>query len=136
MKITLLIGITLLIMIAWSIAPSWAEEPALGGARLPLILQDFSGLGSRLLEDLFEHAREVLQNYVEVEGGQRPSLQEGTQGGYLILRLYPKGKTKSDEHFTAETWFRFSNPHEKSSLFFDFKLTPSEKKSLHPDDYI
>jgi hypothetical protein len=133
MKVTLLIGITLLSMIAWSIAPSWAEEPARGEPGLPSVLQELSG---RLLGDLFEHAREVVQNYVEIEGDQRSGLQQGTRGGYLTLRLYPKGKAQSDEHFTAEAWFRFSRPHEEGSLSYDFKLTPSEKKTLHPGDYI
>jgi hypothetical protein len=85
---------------------------------------------------LFERARDAVQNYVEVDGGHRRGLQDGKEGGYLSLRVYPKGKAKSDEHYTAETWFRFSSPQDKETLSYDFMFSLPHRNTVRPEDYI
>jgi hypothetical protein len=131
--------LSVVVLIACSSALVWGNESE-GLPRKPsrgtLSVEDLTRLGTRILRDIFNRSGEVLQNYVEVEGGHRSGLQEGTEGGHLTLRLYPRGKAESDEHYTAEAWFRFSSPHEKETFSYSFKLLPPHPSTIRPEDYI
>jgi hypothetical protein len=97
-----------------------------------MLLDDLNHLGPQILRDVFHQTLGVVQDYVEIESGQRQELQDAR---YLTLRLYPKGKSRSEEHFTAEAWFRFSGKGDKG-LSWDFQHSPSQNKATRPEDYL
>lgn len=81
----------------------------------------------RFLRSLMDEVFDRLDDYVELRGGFVPDRHAGEQRGRLGLRFYPHGKSKSNEHVDAETWFRFS-PDAKSGEWH-FRIQPSTEPS-------
>jgi hypothetical protein len=116
-----------------------ADSPSLPPHSGILTLDDLSHVGEvgrQLFGEVVDRTRRIIHNYVEIEAGHRPGMQEGTEGGNLTLRVYPKGKTESDEHYTAEAWFRLSAPEGKDNLSYDFQVSPPQTIILQPKDYL
>ena len=90
---------------------------------------------TRLLKQLYRKGTEALADHVEVQGGVQPNRQ-GERRGHLSLKLYPKGKSQSEEGITAETWFGFGKTPEEDRLYFDFKFSKDNKPTFAPHDYI
>ena len=107
-------------------------EPVSPHSDVGVLLQDLNRLGPQILREAFDQTLGVVQNYVEIASGDRKDLQDAK---YLTLRLYPKGKSKSEEHYTAELWFRFSGKSD-NDMSLDFHHSPPPKKPLHPEDYL
>lgn len=83
-------------------------------------------LSTHLLRSMLNRALDVLEEHVQIEGGLSSADPRGDQKGHLELKLFPKGKSKSEDHVKAEGWFsispdsgvhdfhfRFKNPHER-----------------------
>ena len=96
------------------------------------LFNDLNRLGPQILHEIYDQTLGVVQNYVEIASGHRADLQDAR---YLVLRFYPQGKSKSEEHYTAEAWFRFSGPGDKG-LSLDFQHSPSPNKAIQSDDYL
>ncbi len=84
-------------------------------------------LSTQMLRSLLNRALDALEDHIQIDGMLAPADTQGDQKGHLELKLYPKGKSKSDEHLKAEGWFslspesgmhdfhlRFQNPRERS----------------------
>lgn len=84
-------------------------------------------LSTHLLRSMLNRALDALEDHLQIDGTLAPADPHGDQKGRLELKLYPKGKSKSDEHVKAEGWFslspesgvhdfhlRFKNPRERS----------------------
>ncbi|MGH7233045.1 MAG: hypothetical protein ACREJU_17060, partial [Nitrospiraceae bacterium] len=102
----------------------------------PLLLQalDFADT-TRFMEELYRRSVDAWHDHVEFEGHLQPG-QNGERGGYLSLKLYPRGKAQSDESMTAETWVGFSNKPKEEHLHFDFKLSKQPKTPFSPEEYL
>lgn len=81
---------------------------------------------------LFNEALGSVQDYVELEGGY--SSQDGLEGrhGHFELRIFPRGKSASDEHLSAEGWFSFSPRIEE--FRFRFRATPRMRPPGSPNE--
>jgi hypothetical protein len=125
-----------MLLLALSALPAYAEEQDFASSNQagPLTL-DVHRLGA-LLGEVVERTRKMVENYIEIEGGHRPGLEGDAQGGTLTLRVYPKGKNQSDEHYTAESWFKFSAPQHKTPPSNDSKPFPSSEKRLRLKEYL
>jgi hypothetical protein len=53
------------------------------------------------------------------------------QRGHLQFRFYPEGKSKSDEHLTAEGWYHLSPKTGQQDWRFRFQL-PSDRSRTSP----
>jgi hypothetical protein len=73
-------------------------------------------LGTHALRSLLNRALDILEDHVQIDGQLSESDPKGDQRGRLELKLYPKGKSKSDEHLKAEGWFS----HSPESGWHDF----------------
>jgi hypothetical protein len=128
--------LTIIAAVVFSSLPAWAADDHLGskGGLFPFGELDLNK-AQRFLEQIYKSGADLLAEHVEVEGTWRPSSGSGEQSGRLKLKLYPKGKTRSEESLNAETWFRFEP--KDHHLHFDFKFfqqPPSQP--FTPEDYI
>jgi hypothetical protein len=117
--------------------PAWAgdrlQPPTSNG--LAALEQLDVAQASRFIEQLYRRGVEVLEDHVELKGTFLPD-NKGERWGYLSLKLYPKGKARSEEGVKAETWLGFSSKPEEDYLHFDFKLSKEPKPTLLPEDHI
>lgn len=98
-------------------APAWASEPESFDRGQPFE----QALTSSLLRSLLDQALDRLEDHVEISGNLNPDETKSDRGKHLRFRFYPEGKSKSDEHFTAEGWFRSSPESGQHDWHFKFK---------------
>lgn len=86
------------------------------------------------LRSLINQALDLIEDHIEVKGNLRPNEETEEQQGHFQLKLYPHGKSQSDDHLSAELMFR-SSPDDHH-LSFDLKLPKesSEQPSSQPDN--
>ncbi|MET0514435.1 MAG: hypothetical protein ABW047_03775 [Nitrospiraceae bacterium] len=73
------------------------------------------------LRSLLNRALDVIEDHVEMRGKLRRGAQTGEEEGRLELRIYPRGKSRSGHHVTAEGWFRFSPGPSNNEMTFGFR---------------
>lgn len=84
---------------------------------------------STMLRAMLNRTLDLIEDHIEIVGDVDRKDPSGEQKGRFSLKVYPKGKSQSDEHVAAEGWFRFSpdlgrqdfhlrfqGPHESSGL--------------------
>jgi hypothetical protein len=87
-----------------------------------------------LLRSLLNRALDAIEDHVEMRGKLRHGAQAGEEEGRLELRVYPRGKSQSGDHVTAEGWFRFSPDLLNNEMSFRFKSSQdSVDRSGAPD---
>src|SRR5437879_7723949 len=86
-------------------------------------------LTTSLLRSLLNQAFDRLEDHIEIMGKLDPSDVKGEQQGRLQFKFYPEGKSKSDEHLTAEGWFHVAPEGEQHDWHFRFTLPKDLKNS-------
>jgi hypothetical protein len=113
--------------------PMYAAEdrplPAMDLRRLTNDLLDKT-TPEKLLRGLFDQALATIQDYVEVEGSL-PS-QESRRAGEFHLKLFPQGKSHSQEHVTAEGFFHLSPESDQPEFTLRFKSSKPSQRSVPP----
>ena len=79
------------------------------------------GFSTSVLRALLNEAFDALEDRLEITGKIVPDDVKGDRRGNLRLKFFPEGKSKSDQHHTAEGWFRFSPDHTLRDFSFRFK---------------
>ena len=119
----------LIAMLTLFAVPVWAGERAQSVADELNFDEPFEQAATkRALLTLLNHALDLLENHIEVNGTLQPNDQTGKQNGHLQLKLYPHGKSQSDDHISAELQFR-SSPDDKH-FSFDLKLPRESSNPL------
>jgi hypothetical protein len=128
----------LLSVLVFNARPAAAEAPAFDPD------QPFrESLSTHMLRSLLNRALDILEEHVQIDGTLPDPESKGDRRGRLELKLYPKGKSKSDEHVKAEGWFshspgsgwhdfhfRFKHPREHSSREYSSKDQPQPGETL------
>ncbi|HKR80139.1 MAG TPA: hypothetical protein VJR69_10590 [Nitrospira sp.] len=104
--------------------PVWAAEPEFDPD------QPFKGLGQRLLESFLGQALAALDDHLEMSGTVDPNAPQGDNKQTLRFKFYPNGKSKSDEHITAEGWFGPSTDSRQDEFHFRFAVPKSLSEAL------
>ena len=91
-------------------------------------------LATNLFRSLLNQALERLEDHVEMSGNLNPDPTKGDRRGHLQFKFYPEGKSKSDQHFSAEGWFHFSPEVGERDWHFKFKL-PEDRHKLPPSRF-
>ncbi len=73
------------------------------------------------LRNLYNQALSTLQEYVEVEGKMPGNGSSQQQAGEFRLKLFPQGKSRSQEHMSAEGFLRLSPDADQQELILRFK---------------
>ena len=93
-------------------------------------------LPERLLCDLYNQARAALREHVEIDGVFPDDGASGRRTGEFRLKFFPQGKSRSQEHVTAEGSFRRSPDTDQQELTLRFKSskqTPQSGSSSNQD---
>jgi hypothetical protein len=108
--------------------PVWAGEPESFDPDEPF-QQAFS---SNLLRLLLNKTLDQLEDYVEMSGHLASDEATGDRRGRLRLKIYPEGKSKSRQHFEAESRFRLAPDDTVHDFSFHFKNPDKRTKSPSP----
>lgn len=85
-----------------------------------------------LLRGLFNQALSTLHEYLEVEATLPGGGQTHQQAGEFRLKLFPQGKSQSQEHMTAEGSFRLSPDADEQEFTLRFKSSKPSQRSVPP----
>ena len=59
-----------------------------------------------VLKEVSKAGQQLAREHLEAEYWRGPALEPDEYVGGFNLKLYPQGKSRSDEHFRAETFYR------------------------------
>jgi hypothetical protein len=108
--------------------PAWAGERVQTVADELNFDEPFEQAASKsVLGSFLNQALDLIENHIEVNGSMQPNDQTGEKQGRFQLKLYPHGKSQSDDHFSAELRFR-SSPNDQH-LSFDLKRPKKSTKT-------
>ncbi len=88
-------------------------------------------LGKTVLRSLLNQALDRLEDHLEVSGNLSSDETKADRGKHLQFKFYPEGKSKSDQHFAAEGWFRSSPESGQQDWQFKFKR-PEDRLKKSP----
>ncbi|MFZ1502374.1 MAG: hypothetical protein WAS50_04415 [Nitrospira sp.] len=136
-------------MAHWLIVALFCTAPLLSAAeghagpsdapRTPHVVESFDQTApDRLLRSLYDHAVAALQEYIEFEGRLPEDGDTQARAGQFRLKLFPQGKSRSEEHLSAEGSFGLSPDAEQQEFTLRFKSSkhPSRPLSSVTDDVI
>src|SRR5438067_7014427 len=88
--------------------PAWAEEQThlMGHDELNFEEPFEQAVGISAPRALLNRALDLIENHIELNGSMQPNDQTGEKQGRFQLKLYPHGKSQSDDHISAELRFR------------------------------
>ncbi|MBS0180766.1 MAG: hypothetical protein JSS39_00050 [Nitrospira sp.] len=112
-------------------APVWATEAESFDPDQPFN----QALTTSALRSLLNQALDRLEDHVEISGNFNSDDTKGDQGKHLRFKFFPEGKSKSDQHFTAEGWFGSSPESGQYDWRFQFKQ-PDDRSKKHPPPQI
>ncbi|HEY6084086.1 MAG TPA: hypothetical protein VIU63_01740 [Nitrospira sp.] len=108
----LLLGVMLLVVPAWPVGAETFDPE-----------QPFTqALSHRLLESILNQAMEVIEDHLEIKGHMGSQQKDGPS---FQFKFYPEGKSKSDQHFTAEGWFEAPADSDQDQLHLRFAFPKS-----------
>jgi len=126
MKQVLISGMLALTLVVWT-GTALAQAPSFDPD------QPFDqAFSSQMLRTLLNKALDILDDHFEVAGGLSHADSKNDQSGRLQLKIYPKGKSHSDEHLKAEGSFRFSPGSGQHDLHFRFHPPQESPRPLAP----
>ena len=109
-------------------APVWATETEPFNPDQPFE----QALTTSVLRSLLNQALDKLEDHVEITGNLNSELSKGDKDRHVRFKFYPQGKSKSDQHLTAEGSFLFSPEAGQHDWHFKFKLPQNSPKKLPP----
>jgi len=84
-------------------------SPELGDATEELV-RALSDLGITVsiavLKEVSKAGQQFAREHLDVESWRGPAIEPDEYVGGFNLKLYPQGKSRSDNHFSAETFYR------------------------------
>jgi hypothetical protein len=123
----------LIVILMLPALPAWAGEPVQHAEHDELNFDEpFEQATKSVLRSLLNRALDLIENHIEITGNVQPNKETGEQQGHFQLKLYPQGKSQSDDHFSAELRFR-SFPDDRG-FSFDLNLPkePSKNSPFSP----
>lgn len=97
----------------------------------PHVVESFDTITpDRLLRGLYDQAVAALQEYIEFEGRLPKDGETQARAGQFRLKLFPQGKSRSEEHLSAEGSFGPSPDSEQQEFTLRFKSSKHPSRSL------
>jgi hypothetical protein len=117
------------IVLILAACPVWASERVQPVADELNFDEPFEQAAAKsALRSLLNQALDLIENHIELNGNLQPNEETGEQLGRFQLKLYPHGKSQSEDHVSAELRFR-SSPDDHH-LSFDLKLPKESSRTL------
>ncbi len=89
-----------------------------------------------LLRDLYSQALSTLHEYIELEGNLPGEGSPQQQPGEFRLRLFPQGKSRSQEHLSAEGSYRLAPDSDQREFTLRFKSLKKSPLPVIPRDEV
>ena len=105
-------------------APVWATEAESFNPDQPFEQAMTAGV----LRSLLNQALDRFGDHVEISRNSDDT--KGARGKRLQFKFYPEGKSKSDQHFSAEGWFRSLPESGQYDWRFQFRQ-PEDRSKKH-----
>ena len=109
-------------------APVWATEVDSFDPDQPFN----EAMTTGMLRSFLNQALDKLEDHVEITGNLSSDTLKNDEGKHLRFKFYPEGKSQSDQHLTAEGWFRFSPEAGQPDWHFKFELPKDHPTKLPP----
>jgi len=90
------------------------------------------GFSTSILRSMLNQALDQLEDHLDITTQLAPDDANGDRRGHLRFKFYPEGKSKSDEHVTAEGSFRLSPDETLRDFSFSFKNPEKRAKQSPP----
>lgn len=116
-------------LVSW-VAPAWATQSDTFDPDQPFE----QALSTGLLRSLLNQALDCLEEHVEIAGDLHASHQKTDRPRYLRFKFYPEGKSKSQQHLSAEGWIRSTPESGQLDWHFRFKM-PEERPTQAPPQF-
>ncbi len=116
--------VTVMIVSVCLAAPGWAAETEQFNPDQPFE----QALTTGALRSLLNQAFDMLEDHVEITGSLKSDALKDDKDKHFSFKFYPEGKSKSDEHLTAEGWFHSSPDAGQRDWHFRFKLPEDHPK--------
>ena len=107
-------------------APAWATEAESFNPDQPFEQAMTAGV----LRSLLNQALDRFEDHVEISGNLHSDDTKGDRGKRLQFKFYPEGKSKSDQYFSAEGWFRSLPESGQYDWRFQFRQ-PEDRSKKH-----
>lgn len=93
---------------------------------------------STMLRAMLNHTLDLIEDHLEIAGDVAQPDSGGEQEGRFTVKVYPKGKSRSDEHLAAEGWFRLSPDLGRQDFHLRLERPPHSSRvpSLPADDVL
>ncbi|MGC3972830.1 MAG: hypothetical protein QM771_00400 [Nitrospira sp.] len=88
----------------------------------------------QMFRDLYNQALSTLQDYIELEGNLPSADSSQQRGGEFRFKLFPRGKSRSQEHLSAEGSFRLSPEADQPEFTLRFKSSKNAPPPSRPND--
>ena len=113
------------LLMALVASPAWAGESGTFDPDQP-----FKALGKRFLDSAFDQILEALDDHFELSGTFDTDSTQSDPKRNLKFKFYPNGKSKSEDHITAEGWFGPSQDSLTEEFHFLFTIPKSLSGSV------
>lgn len=127
----------LLVVVLFTATPLWAADNTPPNADFPALdsrdLFD-QAISSNPLQGLFAQALATLHNYVEIETTLSPDEPSRRRAGEFRLKLFPQGKSRSQDYLSAEGSFRLFPDADQQEFTLRFKSSKHPQQPLPPLD--
>jgi hypothetical protein len=98
-----------------------AESTAEVGEAAERLVEALTKLGVAVTTNALRELGAAAKEHVEGEAWHGPAIEADENVGGFKLRLYPEGKSRSDEHFQAETYYRLDQNGQLKEFEFSFR---------------
>jgi hypothetical protein len=119
------------LLLAALVSPAWAGDSESFDPRQPFT----QALSQRLLKSFLSQALAVLDEHIEISGSVNQDSSKGDRTQRLQFKFYPEGKSKSDEHITAEGWVGPSGDSRQEEFHFRFALPKPSTSEPTPNQF-
>lgn len=127
---TVFLALSILLTIQFQVAAA-ADRSA------PEVNQLFDHLIPKgVLRDLYNQALSTLHEYIELEGSLPGEGSPQQQPGEFRLKLFPQGKSRSEEHLSAEGSYRLAPDSDQREFTLRFKSTKKSPRPVTPNDEV
>jgi hypothetical protein len=102
-----------------------AESTAEVGEAAQQLADALTKFGVAVVNSAIKEFSAAAREHIDADAWHGPAIEADENVGGFKLRLYPEGKSRSDEHFQAETYYRLDQNGQLKE--FEFSTTRKDK---------
>ena len=96
--------------------------------------EPFKQATNSALRSLLDQALAVIEDHIEINDNIQPNKEMGARQGHFQLKVYPQGKSQSDDHFSADLRLRSFPDNRRFSLDLNVGKEASNDLPSSPDN--